>query len=53
MIVRKKCLISFKNKSYKIIGVTARNLLSVKDVSDVNLFDYVQFIIIIFFKKNF
>ena len=37
----KKCLISFKNKSYKIIGVTARNLLSVKDVSDVNLFDYV------------
>ena len=37
----KDCLIDLKNKSYKIIGVTARNLLSVKNVLDVNLFDYI------------
>lgn len=37
----KKCLIELKNKSYVIIGITARNLLSVKNVLDVNLFDYI------------
>lgn len=37
----KECIINLKNKSYKIIGVTARNLLSVKDILDVNLFDYI------------
>jgi Cof subfamily protein (haloacid dehalogenase superfamily) len=36
-----KCLINLKNKSYKIIGVTARNLLSVKNIIDVKLFDYI------------
>lgn len=36
----KECLIKLK-KTYMIIGVTARNLLSVKGVLDVNLFDYV------------
>ena len=34
-------LINFNNKHYIIIGVTARNLLSVKGVLDVNLFDYI------------
>ena len=28
----RKCLVNLKNKSYVIIGVTARNLLSVKDI---------------------
>ena len=37
----KECLINLKNKSYIIIGVTARNLLSVKGVLDVSLFDYI------------
>ena len=37
----KKCLINLKNKSYKVIGITARNLLSVKGVLDINLFDYI------------
>lgn len=37
----KNCLIELKNKSYKIIGVTARNLMSVKNVLDVSLFDYI------------
>ena len=37
----RKCLIEFKNKSYFIIGVTARNLLSVKNILDVSLFDYI------------
>ena len=37
----KECLLKYKNKSYKIIGVTARNLLSVKDIIDVSLFDYI------------
>ena len=36
----KKCLTNLKNKYY-IIGVTARNLLSVKDIIDVSLFDYI------------
>ena len=36
----KECLINLK-KSHVIVGVTARNLLSVKGVLDVNLFDYV------------
>ena len=37
----RKCLVNLKNKSYKIIGITARNLLSVKSVVDINLFDYI------------
>lgn len=37
----KECLINLKNKSYIIIGITARNLLSVKNVLDVSLFDYI------------
>lgn len=37
----KKSLIKLKNKSYVIVGVTARNLLSVKGVLNVNLFDYI------------
>lgn len=36
----KKCLLHFK-KSHKIIGITARNLLSVSGVLNVSLFDYV------------
>ena len=36
----KNCLINLK-KSHKIIGVTARNLLSAKRVVDVRLFDYI------------
>jgi hypothetical protein len=35
------CLIELKKKSYIIIGITARNLLSVKNILDVNLFDYI------------
>ncbi|MBR3209334.1 MAG: HAD-IIB family hydrolase [Bacilli bacterium] len=37
----RKCLTNFKKKSYIIIGITARNLLSVKATLDVNLFDYI------------
>ena len=38
----RRCLKEIKNKSYKIIGVTARNLLSAKGViDDVSLFDYI------------
>ena len=37
----RECLINFKNKSYILIGVTARNLLSVKGALDVCLFDYI------------
>ena len=37
----KRCLADLKNRSYKIIGITARNLLSVKSVLDVNMFDYI------------
>lgn len=37
----KNCLINLKNRSYKIIGVTARNLISVKNVLDINLFNYI------------
>lgn len=37
----RKCLANFKNKLYIIIGVTARNLLSVKNIIDINLFDYI------------
>ncbi len=37
----KKCLKNLKNKAYTIIGVTARNLLSVKNILDVKLFDYI------------
>ena len=37
----RNCLIDLKNKSYLIIGVTARNILSVKNVLDVSLFDYI------------
>lgn len=33
--------INLKNKGYIIVGVSARNLLSVKSVVDVNLFDYI------------
>lgn len=35
----KKCLKELRDKSYIIIGVTARNLLSVKNVLDTSLFD--------------
>ena len=37
----RNCLINLKKESYIIIGITARNLLSVKDIIDVNLFDYI------------
>ena len=37
----RKCLISLKEKSYIIVGITARNLLSVRGVLDTNLFDYI------------
>ena len=37
----RECLLNLKNKSYIIVGVTARNLLSVKSVVDINLFDYI------------
>ena len=37
----KKCLTELKDKSYTIIGVTARNLMSVKNVLDVSIFDYI------------
>ena len=37
----KACLIELKRKSYFIIGVTARNLLSVKNILDDNLFNYI------------
>lgn len=37
----KKCIQNLQSKSYIIIGITARNLLSVKNVLDVNLFDYI------------
>ena len=37
----KKCLKNLRNRSYIIAGVTARNLLSVKGVLDVNIFDYI------------
>ena len=37
----RNCLTELKSKSYIIIGITARNLLSVKDILDVNLFDYI------------
>lgn len=37
----RNCLLDLKNKSYIIIGVTARNLLSVKYTLDINLFDYI------------
>lgn len=33
-------LLDFKNKGYIIVGVTARNLDSVKNVLDINMFDY-------------
>lgn len=35
------CLIKMRSRSYIIIGVTARTLLSVKDILDVSLFDYI------------
>lgn len=37
----RKCLIKLKKQSYTIIGITARNLLSVKNILDVSLFDYI------------
>ena len=37
----KKCIQNLQSKSYIIMGITARNLLSVKNVLDVNLFDYI------------
>ena len=37
----RKCLIKLKSQSYTIIGITARNLLSVKNILDVSLFDYI------------
>ena len=36
----KKCL-TYLKQSHTIIGITARNLLSVKNVLDVSLFDYI------------
>ena len=37
----KNCLTYLRNKSYTIIGITARNLMSVKNVLNVDLFDYI------------
>ena len=34
-------LIKYKNKSYKIIGITARNLMSVNNILDTSIFDYI------------
>ena len=36
----KKCLELYRQKGCLIVGVTARNLSSVKGVSDIKLFDY-------------
>ena len=37
----RECLLNLKNKSYILIGITARNLLSVKNALDVSIFDYI------------
>lgn len=37
----KNTLKRLKNNNYIIVGITARNLLSAKNVLDVNLFDYI------------
>ena len=36
----KKVLLKFKNDNYIIIGVTARNLASVRNVCDINMFNH-------------
>ena len=36
----RECLLNLKH-IYKIVGVTARNLMSVKNILDVSLFDYI------------
>lgn len=37
----RKVLLNFKNNGYLIVGITARNLLSVKSVLDVNMFNFI------------
>lgn len=37
----RKVLLNFKNNGYLIVGITARNLLSVKNVLDVNMFNFI------------
>ena len=36
----KKILMKLKEKNYIIVGITARNLTSVKNVCDINMFNY-------------
>lgn len=36
----KKILLKYKNDKYVIVGITARNLSSVKSVCDINMFNY-------------
>ena len=36
----KNTILKYKNQGYIIVGVTARNLGSVKNVTDINMFDY-------------
>lgn len=36
----RKILLEYKNKEYIIVGVTARNLSSVNNVCDINMFNY-------------
>ena len=36
----KKILLNFKKENYIIVGITARNLSSVKNVCDINMFNY-------------
>ena len=38
--ITKEFLLSYKDKGYIIVGVTARNLASSKDVVDLNMLDY-------------
>ena len=37
----KKILLNFKKEKYIIVGITARNLSSVKNVCDINMFNYI------------
>lgn len=37
----RKVLLNFKNNGYLIVGITARNLSSVKNVLDVNMFNFI------------
>ncbi len=37
----RKVLLELKNKGYLIVGITARNLVSVKSVLDVKIFDFI------------